>query len=170
LASCCSTPHRTTVDVGGHEALDLIGMARDGSWQAVGEGSRGADLYWFGADTLELVDTIVGAHDGGPKSADLSLRRDRVAVGSSNGMVRVWDVASHQMVHEFAVGNTQVLAFVDRDHLAVGTERGGLSVYTRNPDELADVVRPSLTRGFSEAECARYELADACVTLAASGR
>jgi DNA-binding SARP family transcriptional activator/WD40 repeat protein len=164
---------RTEVDlaVDGREVLDLIGPTADGRWMlAIGEASRGAHLHWFDARSLNLVHTIVGAHDGAPKSYDLSPDRDRVAVGSSDGMVRVWDVTSRRLVHEFVVGNTQVqgLAFVDDDHLAIGTEHGGLSVYTLDPDELVEVVRRSLTRGFSPAECDRYPVADDCVTLTAA--
>ena len=164
---------RAEVDlaVDGRDVLDLIGHSADGRWLlAVGEASHGAHLHWFDVRTLDLVHTIVGAHAGGPKSYDLSPARDHVAVGSSDGMVRVWEVASRRLVHEFPVGNTQVqgLAFVDDTHLAVGTEHGGITVYTLDPDELIDVVRRSLTRGFSAAECARYAVTEDCVALAAT--
>jgi WD40 repeat protein/DNA-binding SARP family transcriptional activator len=156
----------------GHSPLDLIGWSADDRWLlAVGEASQGAHLHWFDAASLQPVHTIAGAHDGGPKSYDLSPDATLVAVGSSNGLVRVWDVDSREVVHEFPVGNTQVqgLAFVDDTHLAVATEHGGVSVYTLDPDELVEVVRGSLTRGFREAECDRYGFGQSCLTLAAAG-
>jgi DNA-binding SARP family transcriptional activator/WD40 repeat protein len=159
------------LSVDGRAPLYLIGRAAGGRWLlAVGEAGQGSHLHWFDAESLELVHTIAGAHDGGPKSHDLSPDGTRVAVGSSNGMVRVWDTESREVVHEFPVGDTQVqgLAFVDDTHLAVGTEHGGITVYTLDPDELTEVVRRSLTRGFSAAECARYAVAEDCVTLAAT--
>jgi WD40 repeat protein len=124
----------------------------------------GSHLHWIDPETLELDHTILGVHDGGPKSTAMSPDDTLVAVGSSDGFVRVWNVMDRQLVHEIYVGATQVqgLTFVDDHHLAVATEFGGLLVYTLDPEELLEIVRGSLTRGFTPTECARYGLEPEC--------
>jgi hypothetical protein len=80
----------------------------------------------------------------------------------------VWDVTERGLVHEIYVGDTQVqgLAFVDDRHLAVAPEEGGVRVYTLDADELLEIVRASLTRGFTTTECARFDFGADCPTLA----
>jgi WD40 repeat protein len=147
--------------------LSLAGFSEDGrTILAVGEGDRGASVHWIDTGTLEPTRSVLGAHDGGPKSWAMDADHARLATGSADGSVRVWDVATGTLVHELHLGATQVqgLAFVDDEHLAVATEHGGISVYTLDPGELLDLVRASLRRGFTPAECERYGLAD-CPTL-----
>jgi hypothetical protein len=43
---------------------------------------------------------------------------------------------------------------------------GNLRFVTIDKKELLDVVRASLTRGFTEAECERFNFGDQCPTLA----
>jgi DNA-binding SARP family transcriptional activator/WD40 repeat protein len=148
--------------------LSLAGFSADSrTILAVGEGDRGASVHWIDAETLEPTRSVLGAHDGGPKSWAMDTDRARLATGSADGSVKVWDVATGTLVHEFHLGATQVqgLAFVGGEHLAVATEHGGISVYTLDPGELLDLVRASLRRGFTPAECERYGMADACPTL-----
>jgi DNA-binding SARP family transcriptional activator/WD40 repeat protein len=157
-----SAEHDPSVDVG---VLALAGYGPFGSTLlAVGEADMGSHLHWIDPETLELDHTILGVHDGGPKSTAMSPDDTLVAVGSSDGFVRVWNVMDRQLVHEIYVGATQVqgLTFVDDHHLAVATEFGGLLVYTLDPEELLEIVRGSLTRGFTPTECARYGLEPEC--------
>jgi DNA-binding SARP family transcriptional activator/WD40 repeat protein len=132
---------------------------------AVGEPDQGGThLHWIDVDTLAVSHSVLGVHDGGPKSTAMSRDATLVAIGSSDGFVRVWDVMDRQLVHEIYVGATQVqgLTFVDDHHLAVATEFGGLIVYTLEHEELLEIVRGSLTRGFTPAECARFGLEHDC--------
>jgi DNA-binding SARP family transcriptional activator/WD40 repeat protein len=150
---------------------DFAGYDADGTTLiVVAEDAQGSHLHWLDHETLEFDHTITGALDGGPKSYAMSPDRSRVAVGSADGFVRIWDVDERRLVHEIKVGATQVqgLAFVADQHLAVATELGGLTVYTLDPEELLGIVRGSLSRDFTAAECDRFGLADeACITLAA---
>jgi DNA-binding SARP family transcriptional activator/WD40 repeat protein len=147
---------------------DLVGYSPDGgTLLVVAEATQGALLHWIDHETLELRHTVGGASDGGPKSYAMSPDRSRVGVGSSDGFVRLWDVADRRLVHEIHVGPTQVqgLAFVDDANVAVATELGGFTVYTLDPDELLELVRGSLSRGYTTTECARFGLdEDACLT------
>jgi WD40 repeat protein/DNA-binding SARP family transcriptional activator len=158
-----------TVD--GLGALDLADISADGSvllasGQPRGEESTGS-VHWFDATTLELVHSVERAHEGSTKAIALSPDRRLLATGASDGSVKVWDTSTRRQVHEVSMGDTQVqgLAFVRDRHLAVATERSGLEVVTVDDAELVDLVRRSLQRGFTAAECTRYGFDDACPTL-----
>jgi DNA-binding SARP family transcriptional activator/WD40 repeat protein len=150
-------------------ALSLAGFGRGGdTLLAVGESDQGGThMHWIDVGSLEITHSVLGVHDGGPKSTAMSRDATLVAVGSSDGFARVWDVRDRQLVHEIYVGATQVqgLTFVDDQHLAVATELGGLLVYTLDHRELLEIVRGSLTRGFTPTECARYGLEPDCPAI-----
>jgi DNA-binding SARP family transcriptional activator/WD40 repeat protein len=159
-----SADHPPSVEIG---VLVLAGYGPSGSTLlAVGEADQGSHLHWIDPKTLEFSHSVLGVHDGGPKSTAMSRDATLVAIGSSDGFVRVWDVSDRQLVHEIYVGATQVqgLTFVDDRHLAVATEFGGLLVYTLDHEELLGIVRGSLTRGFTPTECERYDLEPDCPT------
>ena len=63
----------------------------------------------------------------------------------------------------------QGVAFVTNEHLAVTPEDGDLLFVTTDARELLDVVRSSLSRGFTGFECGRFDLGDRCPTLAELG-
>ena len=69
---------------------------------------------------------------------------------------------------QFSIGDAQVngLAFVTGTQLAVTPEDGGLLVYTIDNQELLSIMRASLIRGLTEAECERFNFGDTCPTLA----
>jgi WD40 repeat protein len=96
-------------------------------------------------------------------SPDASL----LATGASDGYVRVWDSETGALVHEIPLGDTLVqgVAFVDDEHLAVTPREGNLFIFTLDVDELRQLVRSSLTRGFTEFECERFNFDDQCPTL-----
>jgi WD40 repeat protein len=155
--------------------LDLVGFAADGTLVGVGQNmaqNQSAAVHWFDPVTLELVHSIENALAGSPKSNRVHPDGTLLAAGGSDGTVRVWELAERRLVHEFSVGDSEVqgVAFVGERHLAVATNRDGIDVYTLDPDELAELVRGSLTRDLTPTECDRYGLEDACVTLAVAGR
>jgi WD40 repeat protein len=102
------------------------------------------------------------------RSATLSPDGALVATASSDGLVRVWDGETLELVHEIPLGDSPIegVAFVGEHHLAVTPERGNLLVVTLDADELLEIVRESLTRGFSDTECARFGFGDECPTIA----
>jgi hypothetical protein len=79
----------------------------------------------------------------------------------------VWDAATGHLVHEVPLGDTWIsgLAFIDDTHLAVTPTNGSLFIVTIDTNELLGLVRGSLTRGFTEFECEKYNFGDACPTL-----
>ena len=56
------------------------------------------------------------------------------------------------------------LAFISDTHLGVVLDDGQLRVVTIDPGELLEIARNSLTRGFTEDECDRYNF-DPCPSL-----
>jgi WD40 repeat protein len=91
----------------------------------------------------------------------------RIATGSSDGFVRVWNAETGALLHEVPLNGVAVhgVAFVDESHLAIAPADGNLFIVTTDPDELLDLVRSSLTRGFLATECERFNFGDDCPSL-----
>lgn len=126
------------------------------------------ELEWIDARTFELDRAQGSIHDGHTVSAALSPGRTRIATGSSDGFVRVWSAETGELLHEVPFNGVAVhgVAFIDDFHLAVTPADGDLLIVTTDPDELLDLVRSSLTRGFRPTECERFNFGDDCPTLA----
>ena len=144
-------------------------VADDTELVAVGgsAGFGGGSLHWLDARSLEDEYSVERATEGTPKSWALSPSGSLIAIGASDGFIKVWDAESRDQIHEIYLGETQVqgLAFVDDSRLAVAPQEGGLHVYTLDASELLQIVRSSLTRGFTPAECERFGFANECPTL-----
>jgi WD40 repeat protein len=160
-----------SVDLAPADYLTLVGFSADGSALHVVSGfagPAGGGLHWLDGGTLRPTRAArERIHEGSVKSVALSQDASLIATGSSDGLARVWDARSGDLVHEIVVRDAEVqgLAFVDRTRLAI-TRRddGALRVYTLDGDELVRLTRASLTRTFTEVECARYGI-DPCPTL-----
>ena len=128
----------------------------------------GASLLWFDGDTQQIEQTRSDIHEGWLWSVTLSPDGTLVATAASDGFVRVWEAATLELVHEIPLGDTPIVgvAFVDDQHLAVTPRDGDLVLVTIDQDELLEIVRRSLTRGFTATECSRFGFADECPTLA----
>jgi WD40 repeat protein/DNA-binding SARP family transcriptional activator len=155
----------------GGYAVGLIGFTPDGSkLLAAGQfmANTGASLHWNDMAATELTVSRTDVHEGSLRSVAISSDGALVATAGSDGLVRVWDGPTLELVHEIPLGDTQVqgVAFVDDRHLAVTPHDGGLLLVTIDPDELLDLASGSLTRGFSATECTRFGFdADDCPTL-----
>jgi len=125
------------------------------------------ELNWIDANTFELVRTKGQIHDGHTVAAALSPDRTRIATGSSDGFVRVWDAKTGELVHEVPLDGIAVhgIAFIDELHLAITPAEGNLLIVTTDPDELLELARSSLTRGFRSTECEKFNFGDNCPTL-----
>jgi class 3 adenylate cyclase/WD40 repeat protein len=160
-ASLASSPGITT-------PLGVAGFVGDGSTLVVVGGFLGRSGGWLhrvDADTLEVLGSNE-AHEGSPKSVAISPDRSLVATGASDGIVRVWDAQTGELRNQLVVkGQAQGLAFVDDSHIAIAPVTGGVLLETLDRDELIRIVASSLSRGFSEAECARFGFGDDCPTL-----
>lgn len=161
----------TGTPLAGGEALGLAGYASDGSLIAIGNlGGRDAGhLHALDPETLELIPdrSRRQIHDGSVKSAALNDEGTLLVTGGSDGSLRVWDALTFELIHEIPFGNTQVqgVAFVNDRHLAVTVQEGNLLVVTIDPDELLEIAGASLTRGFTQVECERYNFGDECPSL-----
>ena len=123
-------------------------------------------LYWL--DAITLADTQPSRprlHAGWIQAAALRADETLVATGATDGSIRVWD-DSGRLVNEIDFPGRAVigLAFISQTHLGVVLEDGQLRVVTIDTDELLEIARNSLTRGFTEDECDRYNF-DPCPTL-----
>jgi len=75
-------------------------------------------------------------------------------------------VKTGELVQQMDFGGSQVpgVAFIDDRHLAVTPQGAGLLIMTIDPAELADTVRASLSRTFTDTECKTYGI-EPCRTL-----
>jgi len=161
-----------TFTVPGIEFLDFVGYTADGSTLVVASELRTQQpggLYWLDAANLQHArHGIARLHEASTKTVTMSRDGSRVATGASDGSLRVWDAASGALVHEANVGSTEVqgLAFLDEERLAmVNRSDGALTVLTTSADELLRLARESVTRGFTEPECRRFNFGAECPTL-----
>lgn len=163
-------PREPSLEGGG--SLGFIGMAPDGTLAGVGgfAGLGAGALHWFDSYTLEVQAdrTKPQIHDAAIKSVAMSPDGSLMATGAADGFVRVWDARTGTLEHEVPFGRTQVqgVAFIDNSHLAVTPEEGNLYVVTIDTDELLEIVRESLTRGFTTTECSKFSFGDTCPSLA----
>lgn len=158
------------VDIGDIGNPELMGYSADHqllylmdrrSWD------QGGGLVALQFDGLQEVRRLERTSEGSIKSGALNPARTRIATGSSDGFVRIWDAETFALVHEFNVGDTQVqgVAWATDTELAVIPEEGDILVFTTDVEDLLSTVRASLTRGFTEAECERFNFGDSCPTL-----
>ncbi|HEY7969706.1 MAG TPA: WD40 repeat domain-containing protein, partial [Candidatus Limnocylindrales bacterium] len=151
--------------------LGLVGYSPDGS-SLIGiaglSGRGGATIVWIDPTTLSVTNSVPEADAATPKSAALSPNGASLAVGATDGSVRIWDAATGHLLQQMQFGSqVQGVAFIDDSHLAVAPYTGDLLVMTIDPTELANTVRASVIRPFTQTECTTYAI-DPCPTLAQS--
>jgi WD40 repeat protein len=123
-------------------------------------------LAVYDTGTWERVGSAWIAHDG--MILDLEVANDsRTFVSASDdGTMKVWDLPSGRLLQTIPVGGpVRNVEFVADRHVLASTP-GPLSIFTLDVDELLDIARDRLTRGFAPEECVAYDL-DPCPTLAA---
>jgi hypothetical protein len=156
---------------GGGAPLGIVGLSPDGSKVLVAVSlmlHTGASLVWFDVDAQELTLSRIDIHEGTVWSVALSDDGALVATASSDGLVRLWDAPTLELIDERRVadGSVEAVAFVGDHHLAITPQGGDLVLVTTDRDELLKLVRSSLTRGFTATECTRFGFGDECPTLA----
>jgi WD40 repeat protein len=156
--------------IGGTDVF-IVGFSPDGSKALVAlqlMAHTGAELAWFDSASGRLELVRGDLHEGSMRSVALTDDGALVATASTDGVVRVWDAPTLELIDEFrvATGSVEALAFVDDNHLAIAPPGGDLVIVTTDADELLELVRGSLTRGFTTAECTRFGFGDECPTLA----
>jgi DNA-binding SARP family transcriptional activator/WD40 repeat protein/tRNA A-37 threonylcarbamoyl transferase component Bud32/energy-coupling factor transporter ATP-binding protein EcfA2 len=155
---------RPEVDVGHFPTFPGY-AADDSSLIVVNAGTGSASMHWVDPDTFDLVDTIADVHAGATTGWATSPSTRLVATASSDGFVKVWDVAARRQVDEIFVGRSGArgVAFLDDETVLIATD-ARLVASTLDVDELVATARGTITRGFTRAECDRYGFGEACPT------
>lgn len=153
-----------TRELGGRDlGIVFVGYSSDGSAllavSGIG-GLGGGALHWFDPDTLINSGPARPAiHDGTPNAVAISPESSLVATAATDGSMRVWDATTGALVHEFSFRGQDLsgVAFLDETHLGALID-GDFQVLTVDTEELLAIVRGSLTRGFTQAECDRFKV------------
>ena len=163
------TPTTTEVFIEGSYRMGLVGFAGDGSLLAVGafQANASSTLAWFDPVTLEQRRLRQHLHEGAVTSAALTEDGALLATAASDGSARVWDTATAALVHDVPGDGRPVLGveFAGPHRLLVAPSGGGLELVTTDSDELLELVTSSLTRGFTELDCQRFDFGDDCPTI-----
>jgi hypothetical protein len=146
----------TTID--GAHRIGLAGFADDGATLIAIGGYQDGDSSLARFDTATLVwdDVWPAIHEGAVTSAAVSDDGGRVVTAATDGSVRVWDTATGELVHDLGRRGAPVrgVVFAGDAELVVADDEG-IERMTTDPRRLLELVRASLTHGFSDAECVR---------------
>lgn len=161
-----------SLDVPVAEFTTLVGGPSNIEFTADGKrvvlNDQGQNLYVVDTSRWEIVRTLKGGHQASLIS-DIAVDPSGqwVATAGRDGISVVWDIESGEEVQRFDFSATPLglrnVEWVDEDTLLLGT-RSWAAQMTVDPDILIDHARQRLTRSFTEAECATYDI-DPCPTL-----
>ncbi|MEN8238552.1 MAG: WD40 repeat domain-containing protein, partial [Actinomycetota bacterium] len=167
-----SEPHwtLTTVNVDTGEEISSadhlsasyeIVFSDDGSRVYVGNWS--GIIYVYDGKSHQLVDTLTRAQGGG--ILDVAPNGNLVATATFDKAVRIQTLDTHELALEVTLDvKAENIEWLNENHLMVILQDGSVLVFTVDSDELQQIVRSRLTRGFTEEECASFSI-DPCPTL-----
>lgn len=162
-------PTTTEVFVEGSYRMGLVGFAGDGSLLVVGafQANAASTLAWYDPVTLDQRRLRQHLHEGTVTSAALNDDATLLATAATDGSVRVWDTATAALVHDVPGDGRPVLGveFDGPHRLLLAPDGGGLELVTTDSAQLLELVTSSLTRGFTELDCQRFEFGDDCPTI-----
>jgi WD40 repeat protein len=136
------------------------------------EHDRARNRIWFAnnGNTVRVLDLddltirqVTEPAAGQVRALATSPTGDRIAVGSTEGHLRIWTEGG-ELITEIPLVNPSDAWWIDDDHLVVGTANGPWTVVTLDARELAEIARGRIVRGFTPAECDLYAI-DPCPTL-----
>jgi DNA-binding SARP family transcriptional activator/WD40 repeat protein len=115
-------------------------------------------LALYDTETWDTVWDPVEAHDGGVGEIDFSPDGTKLMTIGRDGFVKVWSTSSGELLHTIPLGDdfAKGAAFVDDEHIAIGTQNGLLAVLTVDIEELVEIARSRLTRQLTDQECVTY--------------
>lgn len=162
---------RSTAPVPDGWYMPVLGFLPGGDLVAVAQvnapgGGADATLYVLDRETLVPERARQSLHEGSVLDAELSPDGSRVATAASQGLVRVWDTGTLDLVHEVPVGQAvHAVAWLEDDRLAVLSEEGTLDIVLLDHGELTAAARAGLTRPLTTAECRRFDFRTSCPSL-----
>jgi serine/threonine protein kinase/DNA-binding SARP family transcriptional activator/WD40 repeat protein len=111
---------------------------------------------------------VLNGDQGRIKDVEISPDGTVIASAGQDGSVRTWELASGAPLQAFSLGETsaQDVEFLDDHHLLVRGKNGPILEYTLDTDQLLEIARGRVTRGFTQTECQTYQI-DPCPDLAA---
>jgi WD40 repeat protein len=118
---------------------------------------------WYDSVSLEERGRIDGVHEGVILDLEVTDSGSILTAGS-DGFVRLWDLEGREIQSIPFDGPVNNIEVIDDAHILVTPLDGPGFVLTIDVDELVELARRRLTRGFSESECLRYRL-NPCPTL-----
>jgi DNA-binding SARP family transcriptional activator/WD40 repeat protein/energy-coupling factor transporter ATP-binding protein EcfA2 len=183
LVVATTAGHLVSFDTGGwelaaHHAINVqnagasgpIGHAADGSLVVVTpyrENVSSTSLLLADPQTLEIRMVWPNVAEGSTRSAAISPDGTRVALATSEGVVNVRDLSTGALVEQAdpGLGRLQGVQWLDEHDLVLAAATGQIVSVTTHPERLLALVRGSLTRGVTGAECSSYRL-EPCPSLA----
>jgi WD40 repeat protein len=143
------------------EYVQAVAFSPDGDRLAVTDGS-----------TVAILDGIRGknvmtlhGHTNSVRAIAYSPDGKRLATGSADHTTKLWDTATGKELMTLR-GHSQDVNSVafspDRKHLATGGADGIVQVYDLDIHDLLKLAHTRVTRGYTQAECARYFPSEKC--------
>ena len=127
--------------------MPVVGFLGSGDLVAVtnvGTPGGGADATLHVLDRENLVSqhSRQSLHEGTVMDAELSPDGGLVATAASQGLVRLWDTSTLDLVHEIPVGQAvHAVTWLDDRRLVLLRDDGTLDTVLTDPDELMSVAR-----------------------------
>ncbi len=130
-------------------------------------GGSSADITVVDAERWEVVTLLEGQQGGRLEDVDVSPDGRLAVAAAQNGVAWVWDLEIEGVIHRMdfpATGSSRGVVnveFVDDQTILVSGESSA-ALMTLDPRTLLELAKTRVTRGFTEQECATYEI-EPCV-------
>jgi WD40 repeat protein len=118
-----------------------------------------------GPATVEVYDTggwhllhTLSGYEGRVRGIEFSPEGSRLMTGTTDGFVRVWDLAAGVEIARIPLDGASDGHWLDDQHILVGTSTGVWTIITLDVEEMMELARQRLTRDFTSDECALYRI------------
>ena len=143
-------------------AVQCIAFSPDGNYLAIG-GVGGLASLWDTASGHKITDLI--GHTGSVQAILYSRDGKRVITGNTDGTVKIWEAASGQEQLTLTRQPTRINSLAlspDGRTLAALNFDGTMRIFVLNVDDLIELAKRRLTRGFTPQECQQFLHSENC--------